>query len=418
VVWTVDPVTREQGMRTLREFKKKADLTPDEYYLLGRLEFDQGRYIQAEGYFNAAARIRPGVPAEYFAAVVRVCLALNALGNAELALERLKTNHPRSWEAVREEARVLAHKIKIRALQPDREDIKKADIQKLREQALVVITKYPGWDSVANLASKSGPLLEELGLWDEAKKAYTKYLEQSDSPSKHGPLALFYIHRKEPEAAIRLAREHEKTAPVLLTARILTGAIGSKRADSATEARVEKWLDDALRAAAGNPQLEAGLLGTHAELLDAQGKYADAIKEYERAIAKHKSDSLVNNLCMLLALHDPKRADAAVKMMTDLIAIRGPRPNFLDTRAVAYLVSSRPEEAVKDLQMALVQFERPAYRFHLAWALDLDPVEGKRAKAGDELNLAKRFGLTAADLHAIEYKRYAELLAKHNIPLE
>jgi hypothetical protein len=105
-------------------------------------------------------------------------------------------------------------------------------------------------------------------------------------------------------------------------------------------------------------------------------------------------------------------------MMSDLIAIRGPVPAFLDTRAVAYLVSSRPAEAEKDLRMALVQYDRPAYRFHLAWAIDLDAVEGKRIFAVDELKRAKLLGLTADDLHPIEFKRYAELFAKYKLPLD
>jgi hypothetical protein len=120
---------------------------------------------------------------------------------------------------------------------------------------------------------------------------------------------------------------------------------------------------------------------------------------------------------MLMALYDPKRAEEAVKRMSDLIAIRGPVPSFLDTRAVAYLVSSRPAEAEKDLRLALVQFDRAAYRFHLAWAIDLNAVEGKRIYAHDELKAAKRLGLTADDLHPIEFKRFAELLTKYNLPL-
>ena len=276
-----------------------------------------------------------------------------------------------------------------------------------------MIVKYPGWDAVPNLAARTGPLFEELGLTADADAAYTKYLAGSDSPDSHGPLARFYIHQKQPDRAIALAREYEKRAPVLLTARIMTGAVASRRSDAATQAAVEKWLDGALRGAAGSPELEADLIGARAELLDAQGKFAESIAEYERALARGKSDLVVNNLCMLLALHAPARAEEAVKMMSELIAIRGPDPTFLDTRAVAYLVSSRPAEAVKDLEMALVQYERASYRFHLAWAIDLDAVVNKRIFAADHLKIAKAAGLGADDLHPLEFKRYAELLAKY-----
>ncbi len=412
-VWTADPVTREEGVRVLRSYGDRGDLTPVEYYLLGRLAFDQAKFVEAGEFFKKGARVRPGVTPEHLAAVVRVSLALNALGDAEAALGRLKTNYPTSWEAAREEARVLGHTINRRAARAGPEDAKKEAIAKLRDQARAVIVKYPGWDAVPNLAARTGPLFEELGLTADADAAYTKYLAGSDSPSSHAPLARFYIHQKQPDRAIALAREYEKRAPVLLTARIMTGAVASRRTDVATEAAVEKWLDGALRGAAGTPELEADLIGARAELLDAQGKSAESIAEYERALARGKSDLVVNNLCMLLALHDQKRAEEAVKMMSELIAIRGPDPRFLDTRAVAYLVSSRPAEAVKDLKMALVQYERASYRFHLAWAIDLDAVEGKRIFAADHLKIAKAAGLGADDLHPLEFKRYAELLVKY-----
>ena len=86
--------------------------------------------------------------------------------------------------------------------------------------------------------------------------------------------------------------------------------------------------------------------------------------------------------------------------------------------AVAYLVSSRPELAVKDLEMALVQYERASYRYHLAWAIDLDRSDAKRIFAIDVLKRAQALGLTADDLHPIEYKRYAGLLAKYKLLLD
>jgi tetratricopeptide (TPR) repeat protein len=424
-VWTCDPATRDEGIQVLRHFETLGDLSPDEFYLLGRLAFDRGKFIEAVPYFKRAARIRPGVTAEHLAAVVRVHLVLaqmepagkvTSMARAETALERLKTNNPTSWESAREEARFLIRKSKDAAATGELDDAKK-----LREKARAAIKNFPGWNAPVNLASRTGPLFEELGFAADAKEAYTQFLnDNKDAPAAHAPLAVFYIHQKQPEQAIRLAlaREQEKKVPVLLTARILTGSVRAKRPDPKTEAAVEKWLDAAQRAATGNAELEAGLIGARAELLDAQGKYDESIKEYERSLARGKSDLVVNNLCMLLALARPARAEEAVKMMTDLIAIRGPAPSYLDTRAVAYLVSSRPEAAIKDLQLALVQYERAAYRFHLAWAIDLNAEPGKRVYAADELRRAKGLDLTVDHLHPIELKRYAELFAKYKVPID
>ncbi len=420
VIWTVDPVTREDGVKVLQWHGERGDLTPDEFYLLGRLAFDQGKFGLAEEYFKRAARIRPGVTAEHLAALVRVNLALpNQLPAAESALERLKLNNPNSWEAVREEARVLSHKSKRLAL-TDADGAKK-----LLDQARALIQKFPTWDAGDNLATLSGPLFEELGLLGDAEAAYKKFLAGSTAAGAHGRLAIFYIRQRQPEKAIDLAFERDAKAPVLLTARLLTGAVRAKRPDKATEEKIEKWLAAALAKAATDPELEAALVGARAELHDARGEYGEAIKEYERSVAlfarvvrpRDRNDVTVNNLCMLLALHEPKRANDAVKMMSDLIAIHGPVPSFLDTRAVAYLVSSRPAAAIKDLEMALIQFDRAAYHFHLAWAYDQDPLEAKRVLAAGELQKAKRMGLTGDDLHPIEFGKYQVLLKTYAVPL-
>ncbi|QJW93352.1 tetratricopeptide repeat protein [Frigoriglobus tundricola] len=409
-IWTVDPVTREMGVGYLRERAKAGDLTPDEYYLLGRLAFDQGKYLEAEPYFKLAARPHPKVTAEHQAALVRIYLALRAVGDAQAALEQLKINFPTNWETTREEARVLARRARLKGDASEWEDEKK-----LLAAARAAVLKFPGWDAGPNLATRSGPLFEELGLFADAEAAYAKYLAGSKQPDAHAPLAIHYIRQKQPDKAIQLAWDHEKTAPVLLTARLLTGAVRAKRPGAAAEEKIARWLDDALRAAAGKRELEAGLTGTRAELFDALGEYEKAIKEYERAIEISKSDLLVNNLCMLIALKTPGQADDAVKKISEVIDIRGPYPAYLDTRAVAYLCSSRPAEAVKDLEMALVQYERPAYRYHLAWAIDLNPAEGKRIFAVDELKRAKAIGLTAADLHPLEFQRYTELFEKYKL---
>lgn len=421
VVWTVDPATREQGVDVLRTYAARGELTPDEFYLLGRLAFDQGKFELAEGYFKQAARVRPGVTAEHLAAAVRVQLALNRPVLADGALDRLKANNPNSWEAVREEARLLAYKSKKAAEVADA-----AGAKKLLDRAGAVVRAFPGWDAPTTLAARSGPLLEEIGLTADAEAAYTKAFAAGSSPAAHQPLAVLHIRQKQPEKAIALAFEYAEKAPVLLTARLLTGAVRAKRPDAATEAKVEKWLAAALAKAATNPELEAALIGARAELHDARGEYDEAIKDYERSVAmfnriprpQSRNDVVVNNLCMLLALKQPERADDAVKMMSDLIAVRGPVPAFLDTRAVAYLVSTRPGLAIKDLEMALVQYDRAAYHFHLAWAMDLDPLEAKRRFAAKELQTAKRLGLTADDLHPIELEKYRTLLNKNALPLD
>jgi hypothetical protein len=124
--------------------------------------------------------------------------------------------------------------------------------------------------------------------------------------------------------------------------------------------------------------------------------------------ARYPVDTYTNNLAMLLALRRPAEADRAIAMMTAVIDVRGPRPAYLDTRAVAYLVKGgRTAAAVDDLKLALVQQHAAAYLFHLGWAYDQDPANRTLREA--PLAEARRLGLTAADLHPLEARKFNEL---------
>lgn len=108
---------------------------------------------------------------------------------------------------------MLGYAIKRRAAQPEPEEPKQEAIKKLREQARAVIVAYPGWNALPNLAARTGPLFEELGLIDAAADAYGKYMKESDSPSSHQPLAAMYIRQKQADKVLALAREYEKLRP-------------------------------------------------------------------------------------------------------------------------------------------------------------------------------------------------------------
>jgi cellulose synthase operon protein C len=408
VIWTVDPETRDKGVQVLQEFWKKGELTPDEAYLLGRLTFDLGpsKILESEKYFESAARPRPGVSVEHLAALVRVRLALGDIQGAELKLERLKTAAPKSWEATREEARVLKRKSREALLRADRDDAKK-----FGDQARELILKFDGNNTPEAIRFRSGPLLEELDFPDDAAVMYRTLLAQ-DSPTAHLPLAVLYIRQKKSTEAIALAQEYEKKAPVLVTALIYTGAVRSSRPDAAKEKIISDWLDARITEYSGKAEL-GGLLGAKGELYDAQGKYKEAIEEYRRALRVGQSETVTNNLAMLLALYEapkePGKADEAIQMMTKLIDIRGPAPTFLDTRAVAYIIKGGDDtaKAVKDLEMALLQRVRPAYLFHLAWAYDL---QGKRLDREKRLEEAVKVGLTPDDVHPLEREAYQRFL--------
>ena len=95
VILTNRPETREEGMKTLKEFAKWGNLTPDEYLLLGRLHFEQGRVLESVDFFEQAAKPRSGLNAEHLAGLFRVQLGLNLIPQARATLVRLKAFAPR-----------------------------------------------------------------------------------------------------------------------------------------------------------------------------------------------------------------------------------------------------------------------------------------------------------------------------------
>ena len=413
VVQTIDPVTREEGMKTLKEFAKWGDLTPDEFLLLGRLHFEQGKVFESVDFFEKAARPRAGLNAEHLAGLIRIYIGINKLEQAHQTLARLKAFSPRSWDATREEARLL-HRESLDAEKRGNAD----EAKKLTDRVRDIILNFPDARTEPFVRQRSGPLLEELGFFPEVETHYTRLLTDGKEPHPHFPVASFMIRQKRTTEAIALAKKYDAATPPALTARILTGAIRTKSPGPAAERDVAAWLDARLKQPA-NTFEKISLMMSKAELFEGTAEYDKAIAAYEDALLQAKParpeeikdfapELIANNLAMLLVLHRPAEADKAIKMMDEVIAIRGPAPVYLDTRAVAYIVKGgKTEEAASDLSLALIQQRKAVYLFHLAWAYDLSP--NKRALREKTLEEAKKLGLTIEDLHPLEARKFNEL---------
>ncbi|HUR53455.1 MAG TPA: hypothetical protein VMZ71_04965, partial [Gemmataceae bacterium] len=200
VVQTIDPVTREEGLAKLREFAGRYELTPEEFYLLARMYFDQGKIAESLDYFTYAARPQPGVTLQHLSGLIRCHLALNRPDRAQDVLERMKTAAPASWEAARDEALVLSRR------GTDAEKRGNAtEAKKLREQARDRLLKYPGQRTEAFVTREIGPALEELGFLQDAELAYTQLMDKGTSPAPHLPLCVYLIMQKRTDQAIKLA---------------------------------------------------------------------------------------------------------------------------------------------------------------------------------------------------------------------
>jgi tetratricopeptide (TPR) repeat protein len=125
----------------------------------------------------------------------------------------------------------------------------------------------------------------------------------------------------------------------------------------------------------------------------------DDIGDYEKAVVR-------NNLAYVYAISD--QGDKALATIGDAISQIGPRSDFLDTRGLAYMMSGKLDEALKDLRGAVQEGDGTASTyFHLALA---ENKSGNTDEAAEAIRQAKDMGLTEADLSTAEVAMYRKLL--------
>ncbi|OWK47367.1 tetratricopeptide repeat protein [Fimbriiglobus ruber] len=401
IILAADPFKQSEAIELLVDSARKLPLSPEQNYLLARLYRLQEKLPQAETALRAATRAAAVAVPEHLALLVRVQLeGGNGTGAAE-TIRRLKLVAPAAWETTVEEARALAANGKT-------------------DQAVAIVTAAPGNDATAALVSRVGPLLEEIGCKDAAAKVYERVAKTGGQPNSHAPLVGYLIRSHKYAEAAALAFAHEKTAPVGLTARLLAADARSHppetlpQADRAawreTTVKIDNWIADKLKADPANATLRLA----RADLDDVLGRFDDEIKAYEAALATDpNNDGILNNLAMLLAVHAKDGSDRPLKTINRAIALKGPRPSFLDTRAVVHIAARHYDLAINDLAAAIAQDRKPAYYFHLAQAYQAQGADDKpdladlRDKA---LAQAKVRGLTKAMLHPKEWGEYDKLV--------
>jgi tetratricopeptide (TPR) repeat protein len=173
----------------------------------------------------------------------------------------------------------------------------------------------------------------------------------------------------------------------------------------AQAARVEGWLKEA---AEKKPDSVALLL-QRADLMDLLGRPTEVQALYRQVLTKDERNHVaLNNLAFLLAQR-PEGAAEALALIQRAVETHGPRPEFLDTRAVIYLAMNQAEKAVADLEQAVADAPTPAKYFHQARAHHL--ARNPRA-AREALARATAAGLTVERLHPAERDALRRLQAE------
>jgi tetratricopeptide (TPR) repeat protein len=169
--------------------------------------------------------------------------------------------------------------------------------------------------------------------------------------------------------------------------------------------RVEGWIRGALKK---NPTSVA--LRMHlADLQDLRESFDDADALYREVLARDPGNVVaLNNRAWLLAQR-PTKAGEALPLITQALKVLGPRPELLDTRAVAYLTQGMHEPAIADLEQAIADAPTASRYFHLARAYR---AANNLDAAGRALQKARDLGLQPAQLHPLERPACNSLLAE------
>jgi cellulose synthase operon protein C len=132
----------------------------------------------------------------------------------------------------------------------------------------------------------------------------------------------------------------------------------------------------------------------------------DAAEVFREVLKKDENNAdALNDMAVVLILQN-QNIEEAMSLIDRAIAIAGPLPYMLDTRAAVRLANRQGEEALADLEEAIVDDPRPVVYFHQAlafWRL------GRTKAAADAFRVVRQSMLKPEDLFVPERANYEEL---------
>lgn len=182
-------------------------------------------------------------------------------------------------------------------------------------------------------------------------------------PKTSDVLAAVLARQGRRDEALKLyldAIEQGEPAQILEAARNTLALIARDQSEPASVGLAETVIDAARRKDPKSPEL----LAMAGYVRHFQGRYDEEVRIYEEALAGKPNDpQLLNNLAWTLS-EGLKRPEQALTRIDEAIRKGRPvRPQFYDTRGVIYTRLGRHAEAIRDLELAVL--DRPT---GLVWA--------------------------------------------------
>jgi len=398
---------RKEAIDVLQKLRDDGQATAEDRFLLARLHSADGDWAKAQAEYRELMREpeAAATPQELNRRVVRI---------VQYASELIARVQGEGGQGDATEAQDLIDR--LRKIQPDafnvlalqtRLDKARGQIDKAVSQ-IKTIADRPELPPVLALATAE--LAESLGLTDLAESVFQKNASQSSRLQDHLAYAAFLGRLGRTKEALdvceplwRSAPNPEAVAPTVIEAIFAPKA----SLDSAQIERVADWVGRSLEQ---NPD-SALLMIALGNVRERQKRYSESEDLYRKAIAQGSAGVIpLNNLAWLMTLQGDKgeKGTSPLDLINRAIALRGPIPEFLDTRAVVYMTNGESKRAIEDLENAIAIDPSSTKYFHLAQA-QLQAGDAEAAKRS--LAKARAEGLETGTLHPLELAAYERVAA-------
>ncbi|MBM4092157.1 MAG: tetratricopeptide repeat protein, partial [Planctomycetes bacterium] len=370
---------------------------------------------------------------------------INNLLNAQLApiaenwVEVLKKREPNTFNTYLIEARVLLTRRPSEALAIVKAAVDNEEFQPDRTTKMA--------NAAARLEEFANTLRDKkqdaaVREFDDTLSLYYDQLIGTD-PARQLLRVPFLVRQNRAQEALEIAMKNWASLhpfndiPLIITASSALLTRGKTGLDTAGQTEVERAivrtlqqqkeeearLDKQLAAASPDEQQEMAaqkevlrrsqipLMSTLANQYVLTERHGQALDMYKEVLRIQPTEVLaLNNLAMIMAWQKTD-LPAALQMVDQALALVGPVPTLVDSRAVILLNLGRPKDALAAAKQAVAEApEKPDYWFHLALAQHAaGDVEGARKsfrRAKEEL------GLTEANLFSLERPAWRDLVGK------
>jgi len=397
---------RREAIDVLEKLRDDGQATAEDRFLLARLHGADGDWARAQAEYRELMREpeTTATPQEINRRVVRIVRYASEL-IARIQGEGDQRDASEAQDLVDRLRKIQPDAFNVLALQA-RLDKATGRIDEAVAQ-IKTIADRPELPSVLALATAD--LAESLGLTDLAEGVFQKNAAQSPRLQDHLAYAAFLGRQGRTREALDVCEPLWKATPnpEAIAPTVVEAIFASKAAlDSVQVERVSDWVGRSLEQ---NPN-SALLMIALGNVRERQKRYDEAENFYRKAIAQGSAGVIpLNNLAWLMTLRvdGSAQGEEPLELINRAIALRGPIPEFLDTRAVVYMTNGESKRAIEDLENAIAIDPSSAKYFHLAQA-HLQAGDAEAAKRS--LAKARAEGLESGTLHPLELAAYERVL--------